>query len=54
VEPIGGGVARVGVGVMKLVSWNVRGLGGVEKRREVRKLVEDKKNLGSYVCKKLN
>lgn len=24
--------------VMKIISWNVRGLGGVEKRTEVRKL----------------
>jgi len=30
---------------MKLVSWNVRGLGGVEKRREVRKLVGEKSPL---------
>jgi len=45
VEAIERGVTRVGVLVMKLVSWNVRGLGGVEKRREVRKLVEDKKPL---------
>jgi len=28
---------------MKLVSWNVRGLEGVEKRKEVRKLVSEKK-----------
>lgn len=28
--------------VMKLVSWNVRGLGGIEKRREVRRLVGEK------------
>jgi len=27
---------------MKLVSWNVRGLGGIEKRREVRRMVEEK------------
>lgn len=30
------------VGVMKLISWNVRGLGGVEKRKEVHKLVGEK------------
>jgi len=29
--------------VMKIVTWNVRGLGGFEKRREVRSLVEEKK-----------
>jgi len=28
---------------MKLVSWNVCGLGGFEKRKEVRTLVQDKK-----------
>ena len=28
---------------MKLVSWNVRGLGGLEKRKDVRKLVGEKK-----------
>lgn len=27
---------------MKLISWNVRGLGGLEKRREVKKLVLEK------------
>ena len=27
---------------MKVVSWNVRGLGGLEKRREERKLVGEK------------
>lgn len=27
---------------MKLISWNVRGLGGFEKRREVRQLVTEK------------
>jgi len=43
VEIFGGGAVRVGVFLMKLVSWNVRGLGSVEKRREVRKLVEEKK-----------
>jgi exonuclease III len=26
---------------MKIVSWNIRGLGGLEKRKEVRKLVGD-------------
>jgi len=42
---VGGGAARVGVFLMKLVSWNVRGLGSFDKRREVRKLVEEKKPL---------
>jgi len=28
---------------MKLVSWNARGLGGLEKRREVRELVKEKR-----------
>jgi len=28
---------------MKLISWNVRGLGGVEKRKEVRNLVAEKR-----------
>jgi len=28
--------------VMKIISWNVRGLGGFEKRREVCQLVRDK------------
>ena len=32
-----------GVFLMKLVSWNVRGLGSFEKRREVRQLVVEKK-----------
>jgi exonuclease III len=27
---------------MKLISWNVRGLGGIKKRREVRKLLGEK------------
>jgi len=27
---------------MKIVLWNLRGLGGFEKRREVRKLVSEK------------
>ena len=27
---------------MKIVSWNVRGLGGLEKRKEVRDLVREK------------
>jgi exonuclease III len=26
---------------MKIISWNIRGLGGLEKRKEVRKLVGD-------------
>jgi hypothetical protein len=30
-----------GVWSMKIVSWNTRGLGGLEKRKEVRKLVGD-------------
>jgi hypothetical protein len=29
--------------VMKIISWNVRGLGGSEKRREVSQLVREKK-----------
>jgi len=45
VKTLGGGVVRVGMFVMKLISWNVQGLGSVEKRREVRKLVEEKKPL---------
>jgi len=28
---------------MKIISWNVRGLGGFEKRREVCQLVREKK-----------
>jgi len=35
----------VRVWVMKLLSWNVRGLGGHEKRKEVRSLVKDKNPL---------
>jgi exonuclease III len=35
---VGGGV----VVVMKIISWNVRGLGGVEKKREVSNLVREK------------
>jgi exonuclease III len=27
---------------MEIISWNVRGLGGAEKRKEVRKLVGEK------------
>jgi exonuclease III len=34
--------------VMKIISWNIRVLGGVEKRKEVRKLVEDQNPL--LVC----
>jgi len=30
---------------MKIISWNVRGLGGFEKRREVCNLVREKKPL---------
>jgi hypothetical protein len=26
---------------MKIITWNIRGLGGLEKRKEVRKLVGD-------------
>jgi len=37
-----GGVWGGWVRVMKLLSWNVRGLGGLEKRREVRLLVGEK------------
>jgi hypothetical protein len=33
---------------MKVVSWNVRGLGRVDKRKEVRNLVREKKPL--IVC----
>lgn len=33
---------------MKLISWNTRGLGGVEKRREVRLMVGEK--LSWLVC----
>jgi exonuclease III len=33
---------------MKIVSWNVRGLGRVDKRNEVRKLVREKHPL--VVC----
>jgi len=29
---------------MKLVSWNIRGLGGLEKRKEVRSLVKEKRS----------
>ena len=28
--------------VMKLISWNIRGLGGFEKKREVSQLVREK------------
>jgi hypothetical protein len=35
-------VLGVGVCVMKIVSWNVRGLGRLDKRNEVRKLVGEK------------
>jgi hypothetical protein len=38
-EVEGGEVSGV---LMKLISWNVRGLGGFEKRREVRQLVREK------------
>jgi len=27
---------------MKIITWNVRGLGGFEKRKEVRSLIQDK------------
>lgn len=37
----GGGVG-VGVSIMKLLSYNARGLGGGEKRVEVRCLVQEK------------
>jgi len=38
------GVGGVGVRVckMRIVSWNVHGLGGLEKRKEVKELVKDK------------
>jgi exonuclease III len=35
-------VGRVRVVSMKILSWNVRGLGGAEKRRDVRLLVGEK------------
>jgi len=35
-------VVGVRVCVMRLVSWNVRGLGGLEKRKEVKDLVKEK------------
>jgi len=50
---------------MKIVSWNVRGLGGFEKRREVWKLVSEKspfivciqetklENVDSFLCSTL-
>lgn len=34
--------------VMKIISWNVRGLGGLEKRKEVRALIQD--NCPLIVC----
>jgi exonuclease III len=39
-----GGVGGVGVCVvvMKIISWNVRGLGGFEKRKEVSQMVREK------------
>jgi len=37
-----GMVVGVRVCVMRLVSWNVRGLGGLEKRKEVKDLVKEK------------
>lgn len=40
---LGGGACCVCA--MRLISWNVRGLGGLEKRREVRKLVGEKSPL---------
>jgi len=41
-EGVGGRRSRVWVCVMKIVSWNVRGLGGFAKRREVTQLVREK------------
>lgn len=38
---VGGCEGGEGV-VMKIISWNVRGLGGLEKRKEVRALIQDK------------
>jgi len=35
-------IREVRVVVMKILSWNVRGLGGLEKRRDVRLLVGEK------------
>jgi len=41
---LGSGVegGRVRVWLMKIVSWNVRGLGGLEERKEVRELAREK------------
>ena len=39
----GGGSAGCGLVFMKLLSWNVRGLGGAAKRREVSHLVRENK-----------
>lgn len=35
-------VVRGSVEVMKIMSWNIRGLGGFEKRKEVRSLMGEK------------
>jgi len=35
--------------VMKIISWNVRGLGGFEKRREVCQLITKKKPFIVYI-----
>lgn len=47
---LGGGGVAVGVRVcaMRLLSWNVRGLGGLEKRKEVMELV--KENMSFVLC----
>jgi len=37
-----GGLGEVLVVVMKIISWNVRGFGSFEKRREVKQLVREK------------
>ena len=41
-EPCGGGVVRVVV--MKIISFNIRGLGATEKRTEIRRLVSERKS----------
>jgi exonuclease III len=36
------------VGLMRIISWNIRGLGGLVKKKEVKKLVGEKNP--SIVC----
>jgi len=43
-----GGGGEVWVGAMKILSVNIRGLGTVEKRREIRRLVSEKRS--SLLC----